>query len=107
MAQIDFFNQLKGRLKNARSQPPVISTAALGFTGEQMMKMNLKRPRLIWYDAMSKKFYDQGDSTKIKKSDWMKINSTNFKKDKPIDDLRYYIPIDAPLMQESTKHQFG
>jgi hypothetical protein len=61
---------------------------------------------LIWFDATTQTFYDQGDSTKIKKSDWTKINSDNFDKKKPMKDLKYYIPIDSGLVQEASKHQY-
>ena len=87
------FTHLKNGLKNARSTPPQFSTLAMGFTKAQMAKMDLKKPRLIWYDAGTKTFYDQGDSTKIKKSEYSKINMMNFKKNNPITDLQYYIPI--------------
>ena len=65
--------------------------------------MDLKKPRLIWYDAASQTYYDQGDSTKIKKSQYSKINSSNFKKDRPIKDLEYYIPINQEIINESDK----
>ena len=94
MEPLQFFNQLKGNLKKADRDTPKTSMLALGFTKAQMAKMSLKKPRLIWYDAVTKMYYDQGDSTKIKKSDWTKTNQMNFKKDKPMSDLSYYIPID-------------
>ena len=78
----NLFSQLMGNLKKANSNPPAFDTIALGFTKAQMLKMDMKKPRLIWYDAKTKSFYDQGDSTKIKKKDWTKINATNYKKDK-------------------------
>jgi hypothetical protein len=98
----NLFNQLKNGLKKANASPPQFSTVVMGFTKEQMFRMDLKKPRLVWYDAISKTFYDQGDSTKIKKSDYSKINSTNFKKDKPIV-LEYYIPINNAIITESNK----
>ena len=106
MAQIDFFNKLKGKLRNAKSQAPMMSTAALGFTDSQIWTMQLKKPRLIWFHAPTQTFYDQGDSTKIKKSEWTKINDSNFKKDKPMKDLKYYIPIDGEIVKESNKHLY-
>lgn len=96
------FNQLKNGLKKANSAPPQFSTVVMGFTKEQMLRMDLKKPRLVWYDSVTKKFYDQGDSTKIKKSEYSKINSMNFKKDKPIA-LEYYIPINNTIITESNK----
>lgn len=97
------FNNLKSGLRRANSAPPQYSTLALGFTKIQMAKMDLKKPRLIWYDATTKTFYDQGDSTKIKKSDWTKVNQMTFKKNNPIPNLQYYIPINNALIQESDK----
>jgi hypothetical protein len=96
------FNHLKSGLKKANSAPPQYSTLVMGFTKEQMFKMDLKRPRLVWYDAVSKRFYDQGDSTKIKKSDYSKINALNFNSDKPIV-LEYYIPINNTIINESSR----
>jgi hypothetical protein len=97
------FQHLKSGLHRADSNAPYTSTLALGFTKIQMMKMDLKKPRLIWYDVSTKTFYDQGDSTKIKKSDWTKVNQFTFKKDKPITNLQYYIPINNDLIAESDK----
>ena len=102
MAKNQLFNHLKDGLKNANSAPPQFSTLVMGFTKEQMLRMDLKKPRLVWYDAITKKFYDQGDSTKIKKSDYSKINSSNFKKTDPIS-LQYYIPMTTTIIQESDK----
>jgi hypothetical protein len=99
----NLFNSLKNGLRKANSAPPTCSTLALGFTKMQMAKMDLKKPRLIWYDALTKTFYDQGDSTKIKKSDWTKVNHLTFKKDAPLNNLQYYIPINNDLIQESNK----
>lgn len=96
------FNQLKNGLKNANSAPPQCSTLAMGFTKTQAMMFDFKKPRLIWYDALTKAFYDQGDSTKIKKSEYTKINQQNFKKDKPIT-VQYYIPINDTVIRESDK----
>ena len=98
----NLFNQLKSGLRNAKSAPPQFSTLAMGFTKTQMLTMDVKKPRLVWYDALSKTFYDQGDSTKIKKSDYTKINSTNYKKDKPLQ-MQYYIPINNDIIAESNK----
>lgn len=103
MSGISIFNQLKNGLRNAKSAPPQMSTLAMGFTTMQMAKMDLKKPRLIWYDASTKTFYDQGDSTKIKKSEWQKINQFNFKKDRPVTNLQYYIPINNALINESNQ----
>ena len=99
------FNSLKNGLHRANSEPPKFSALVMGFTKAQMLKMDLKRPRLIWYDAITKKFYDQGDSTKIKKDDWSKFNSMNFKKDMPLNDLQYYIPIggEVAMLNEAEK----
>ena len=99
----NLFSQLMGNLKKANSNPPAFDTIALGFTKAQMLKMDMKKPRLIWYDAKTKAFYDQGDSTKIKKKDWTKINATNYKKDKCLTDLQYYIPISQAMVDESNK----
>lgn len=97
------FTHLKNGLKNANSAPPSLSTLALGFTKMQMLKMDLKKPRLIWYDVETKTFYDQGDSTKIKKKDWSKVNQSNFKKNAPLTNLQYYIPINDNMIEESNK----
>ena len=97
------FDQLKGNLKNANSTPPAMSCVALGFTQAQMLTMKLNKPRLIWYDALTKTFYDQGDSTKIKKANWLKVNANNFNKDVPMNNLKYYIPINGMMVEESNK----
>lgn len=102
MAKNQLFNHLMSGLKKANSEPPKVSTLVMGFTKEQMLIMDVKKPRLVWYDAETKTFYDQGDSTKISKSKYPKINSTNFKKNKPIN-LQYYIPINNTIIQESNK----
>jgi hypothetical protein len=75
----------------------------MGFTKAQVAKMDFKKPRLIWYDAMTRTFYDQGDSTKIKKSEWKKIGPSTFKKDNPLTNLHYYIPINDTIIAESNK----
>jgi len=98
MAKNQLFDYLKNGLHNANSAPPETSTLAMGFTKFQMIKMDLKKPRLIWYDAEKKQFFDQGDSTKIKKSEWKKISQDNYKKDKPLTNLQYYIPISDSMM---------
>ena len=99
----NLFSQLMGNLKRANSQPPAYDTIVLGFTKAQMLRMDMKKPRLFWYDSASKQFYDQGDSTKIKKNKWTSINATNFKKDKVLTDLQYYIPINQAMVDESNK----
>lgn len=98
MAKNQLFEHLKNGLRKANSAPPQHSCLVMGFTKIQMLKMDLKKPRLVWYDALSKTFYDQGDSTKIKKEDWAKINMMNFNHDKPLTDLQYYIPITSDTM---------
>jgi hypothetical protein len=103
MEPLQFFNQLKSGLKNAERDTPKVSLLALGFTKAQMAKMSLKKPRLIWYDAATKTYYDQGDSTKIKKSDWTKTNQLTFKKNNPMNDLVYYIPINNSLVSDSNQ----
>lgn len=103
MEPLQFFNTLKGRLKHAEREVPAIGTLALGFTKSQMMKMSLKKPRLVWYDAATKTFYDQGDSTKIKKSDWTKVDQFTFKKNAPMKDLQYYIPINSAIVSDSNQ----
>lgn len=103
MEPLQFFNTLKGRLKHADRDVPKTSLLALGYTNAQMIKMSLKKPRLVWFDAASKTFYDQGDSTKIKKSDWTKTNQLTFKKDAPMKDLKYYIPINNELVADSNQ----
>jgi hypothetical protein len=103
MAKNQLFNHLQNGLHKANSEPPRISTLVMGFTKSQVAKMDFKKPRLIWYDAFTKTFYDQGDSTKIKKSEWKKITATSFKKDAPIANLHYYIPINDTIMKESNQ----
>ena len=103
MEPLQFFNQLKSGLRNADRDTPNGSLLALGFTKAQVAKMSLKKPRLIWYDAETKTYYDQGDSTKIKKDDWTKTNQSTFKKDAPMKNLMYYIPINNSLVSESDK----
>lgn len=99
----NLFNMLSSNLKNANSQPPMFNTIALGFTKTQVFTANFKKPRLIFYHAGTKTFYDQGDSTKIKKNKWSQINESNYKSDKPIKDLQYYIPISTAMIAESDK----
>lgn len=82
---------------------PNSDTLAMGFTRQQIFTGQMKKPRLIWFDAASQTYYDQGDSTKIKKSQYSKINASNFKKDRPIKDLEYYIPINQEIINESDK----
>lgn len=101
MAKNNLFEHLKSNLRNADRDIPNMSTLALGFTKKQIAKLDMKHPRLIWYDMFTRKFYDQGDSTKKSKSDWHKINSTNFDKSKPLTDLSYYIPINNQIMTEA------
>ena len=101
MEPLQFFNQLKSGLRRADRETPNTSLLALGFTKSQMAKMSLKKPRLIWFDFDTKTYYDQGDSTKIKKSDWTKTNHLTFKKTSPMKDLAYYIPIDNSLVNDS------
>jgi hypothetical protein len=103
MAKNQLFNYLKSGLHKANSEPPRTNTLVMGFTKAQVAKMDFKKPRLIWYDAFTKTFYDQGDSTKIKKSEWKNINAANFKKNAPITNLHYYIPINDTIMAESNK----
>ena len=99
MAKNMLFEHLKSGLRNANGAPPSNSCVALGFTKVQVLTMNFRKPRLIWY----KTFYDQGDSTKIKKSNWTKINSENFKKGNPISNLQYYIPMNDTMIAESNQ----
>lgn len=105
MSQKNLFNTLTSRLRNANSQPPKFDCVALGFTNKQIMTMSLKKPHLIFYHAATNTFHDQGDSTKIKKSNWTKVNSENYK-NKPMNDLKYYIPIDDGVMSEANASQF-
>lgn len=98
----NLFNMLASGLRKA-SVKPAHDTLAMGFTTQQIFTGRMKKPRLIWYDAKTQTYYDQGDSTKIKKSQYSKINATNFKKDKPINDLGYYIPINQEIINESDK----
>lgn len=98
----NLFNMLASGLRKAAVKPAT-DTLAMGFTRQQIFTGQMKKPRLIWYDAASQTYYDQGDSTKIKKSQYSKINSSNFKKDRPIKDLEYYIPINQEIINESDK----
>lgn len=99
----NLFNMLKNGLRDAEKDKPNEDLLAMGFTNIQMKKMDLKRPRLIWYDSETEKYYDQGDSTFIKKSDYTKINKNTFKKDRPMDNLKYYVIINQRVVDESNK----
>lgn len=99
----NLFSMLMNGLRNAKNAPPDHSLLAIGFTKQQMLTKNLKKPRLIWYDKSSNTYYDQGDSTKIPKSKWNNINATNFKKDKPMNNLDYYIIMNQTTVAESDK----
>jgi hypothetical protein len=98
------FNQLKNGLRKADGPRPEKSTVAIGFTKFQMLKMDLKKPRLVFYDAQTDTFYDQGDSTKIKKTEWCKINQSNFKKNVPMKNLQYYCILNESVVAESNKY---
>lgn len=98
------FNQLKNGLRKADGAHPEHSTVAIGFTKFQMVKMDLKKPRLVFYDKKTDTFYDQGDSTKIKKSEWCKINESNFKKNVPMKNLQYYCILNEETVAESNKY---
>ena len=98
----NLFNMLANGLRKAAVKPNS-DTLAMGFTRQQIFTGQMKKPRLIWFDAASQTYYDQGDSTKIKKSQYSKINASNFKKDRPIKDLEYYIPINQEIINESDK----
>lgn len=103
MGKNNLLAMLSSGLRDAERQIPECDTLAMGFTKIQMLKMDLKKPRLIWFDSASKIFYDQGDSTKISKSQYSKITAKNFKKDRPINNLKYYIPINNTIIAESDK----
>ena len=104
MSQNTLFQQLRNGVRKANVLPTQ-STLAMGFSTQQMLTGNLKKPRLLWFDIVTKKFYDQGDSTKIKKEDWYKVNQDNFKK-KEMKDLSYYIPINSQIIDESNKPDY-
>ena len=100
LLQNPMVKRLLDNLRNAKDDKPSQDTIALGYTKIQMRTLNLKKPRLIWFDAESGIFYDQGDSTAIKKADWYKVNKDNFKKTTPMKNLEYYVLIDRNLMHD-------
>ena len=91
--------KLLNNLRNAKDEKPTQDTILLGYTKLQIKTLNLKKPRLVWFDAASGNFYDQGDSTAIKKADWYKINKDNYKKTTVMKNLEYYVLIDNNIMQ--------
>ena len=66
-----------------------------------MLKMDLKHPRLIWYDAKSKTFFDQGDSTLIRQKEWYKINANNYNKNRPMSTLKKYVILNNKTLKEA------
>lgn len=96
------FEKLKNGLHNAKSEPPKTDTLAMGFTKLQIVKMDMKHPRLIWYDAEKNVFYDQGDSTTYDKKKLEAINSKTCKRNKPMKDLAYYVPVNTNMVKDIT-----
>lgn len=112
----NLMSMVKNGLTDADKQMPEKDILAMGFTKDQVKHMNpvalamlmMKKgsglnPKLIWFDAATGKFYNQGDAAKINKSEYSKINAQNFKKDKPINNLKYYVPINNAMIEESNK----
>lgn len=107
---------LKGRLRNAETDKPEQSCLVMGYTKTDLPKnpsplllMNKNymnqlgtKAHLLWYDAESETFYDQGIARKMKPADYSGTNSTNFKKDKPTKNISLYIPIDREVVSEAT-----
>lgn len=99
----NLFSMLSSGLRDADKELPETDILAMGFTKAQVAMFKLRDPRLIWFDAKSKTFYDQGDSRKTSKSKYKDITAKTFKKDKPIKNLKYYIPINQQIVDESNK----
>ena len=112
----NLMSMIKKGLADADKQHPNTDALVMGFTKDQVRNMNPMalamlmrkkgsglKPKLIWFDAASDTFYDQGDATKINKSEYDKINATNFKKDTPLTKLKYYVPINRAILNESDK----
>jgi hypothetical protein len=96
------FKMLSNGLRDAKSNSlPEKDLLCIGFTDIQMKRMDLKRPRLIWFDSNSETFYDQGDSTLIKKEDWYKINAMTFKKNNPMSNLNKYVILTRDTLKEA------
>ena len=90
---------LLDNLRKASEEKPSEDMLLLGYTKIQMRTMQLKKPRLIWFDKASGTFYDQGDATLMKKADWYKVDKDNFKKDRPMHNLEYYVLCTKEVMQ--------
>lgn len=99
----NLFSMLSSGLRDADKEVPENDLLAMGFTKAQVAMFKFKDPRLIWYDAKTKTFYDQGDSRKVNKSKYKDITAKTAKKDKPIKNLKYYIPINQQIVDESNK----
>ena len=112
----NLMSMVKNGLTDADKQKPENDILAMGFTKDQVKHMNPialamlmtkkgsgLRPKLLWFDAESGIFYNQGDAAAMNKSDYAKINATNFKKDKPVNNLKYYVPINNEIIEESNK----
>ena len=80
---------------------PKQSFVCMGFTDQQIKFLKVKHPKLIWYDAEKQMFFDQGDSTKIRKTEYLKINKSNYNASNPMKNLAYYIMIDGQTIEES------
>ena len=73
LTSLPLFQMLANGLRDINDGCPENDCLVIGFTDKQMAKMDLKHPRLIWYESKSKTFFDQGDSTLIRQKEWYKI----------------------------------
>lgn len=102
MMQTPLFGMLLNGLRDVQKDAlPEEDLLAIGFTERQMKRMDLKHPRLIWFDAKSKTFYDQGDASLMKQKDWYSINEKTFKRNKPLDSLSKYCILKTSVLKEA------
>lgn len=102
LTSMPLFNMLAKGLRDVKKDAlPEKDILAMGFTDKQMARMDLKHPRLIWYDAKTKTFYDQGDSTLIKRKDWYKINEKTFNNNRPMSTLQKYVILSKDTLKEA------
>lgn len=101
LTSLPLFNMLANGLRDISNSYPEDDCLAIGFTDKQMLKMDLKHPRLIWYDAKSKTFFDQGDSTLIRQKEWYKINANNYNKNRPMSTLKKYVILNNKTLKEA------
>lgn len=99
---MNLFDMLCSNLRDVDKERPDRDLVCSGFTRNQVKRMDMKHPVLLFYSKEDDKFYNQGFFTHQRRREIGKINNeTALKKDAL--DVKYYVLLGKGEVQESDR----